>query len=180
MPIINMFPDLLNDGHHHLLCNAGDAQSSFAWSPAYRFYIPVSCHSQNWKNSHHNDVYFTLLWKVRVHGTGCWILFGTALQDNERKRVEGRHRQIGSASSFSIQTSHFSHFKAAAFLTATLYPGIVFGIGFFVNLFIWGKHSSGAIPFTTMLAVAAMWFGISLPLVYLGYYFGYRWHFHGC
>merc|ERR1712179_608358 len=37
-----------------------------------------------------------------------------------------------------------------------------------------GKHSSGAIPFTTMLAVAAMWFGISLPLVYLGYYFGYR------
>ena len=67
-------------------------------------------------------------------------------------------------------------FKAAAFLTATLYPGIVFGIGFFVNLFIWGKHSSGAIPFTTMLAVAAMWFGISLPLVYLGYYFGYRLH----
>ena len=67
-------------------------------------------------------------------------------------------------------------FQAAAFLTATLYPGIVFGIGFFVNLFIWGKHSSGAIPFTTMLAVAAMWFGISLPLVYLGYYFGYRWH----
>ena len=64
--------------------------------------------------------------------------------------------------------------QAAAFLTATLYPGIVFGIGFFVNLFIWGKHSSGAIPFTTMLAVAAMWFGISLPLVYLGYYFGYR------
>merc|ERR1712079_998845 len=37
--------------------------------------------------------------------------------------------------------------KAAAFLTATLYPSIVFGIGFFINLFIWGKHSSGAIPF---------------------------------
>ena len=64
--------------------------------------------------------------------------------------------------------------QAAAFLTATLYPGIVFGIGFFVNFFIWSKHSSGAIPFTTMLAVGAMWFGISLPLVYLGYYFGYR------
>ena len=25
-----------------------------------------------------------------------------------------------------------------------------------------------------MLSVGAMWFGISLPLVFLGYYFGYR------
>jgi len=74
------------------------------------------------------------------------------------------------------KTMKGKEWKAAAFLTATLYPGIVFGIGFFVNLFIWSKHSSGAIPFTTMLAVGAMWFGISLPLVYLGYYFGYRKH----
>jgi len=72
------------------------------------------------------------------------------------------------------RTMKGKEWKAAAFLTATLYPGIVFAIGFFINLFIWGRHSSGAIPFTTMLAVGAMWFGISLPLVFLGYYFGYR------
>jgi len=72
------------------------------------------------------------------------------------------------------KTMKGKEWKAAAFLTATLYPGLVFGLGFFVNLFIWGKHSSGAIPFGTMVGVAAMWFGISLPLVYLGYYFGYR------
>jgi len=72
------------------------------------------------------------------------------------------------------KTMKGKEWKAAAFLTATLYPGIVFSIGFFINLFIWGKHSSGAIPFTTMLAVGSMWFGISLPLVFLGYYFGYR------
>merc|ERR1719305_190331 len=72
------------------------------------------------------------------------------------------------------KTMKGKEWKAAAFLTATLYPGIVFGIGFFVNLFIWGKHSSGAIPFTTMLSVGSMWFCISLPLVYLGYFFGYR------
>lgn len=64
--------------------------------------------------------------------------------------------------------------KAAAFLTATLYPGIVLGVGFFINFFVWGKHSSGAIPFTTMLSVGSMWFCISLPLVFLGYFFGYR------
>ncbi len=62
--------------------------------------------------------------------------------------------------------------KRAAFLTATLYPGIILTLGFFINFFIWGKHSSGAIPFTTMLSMGCMWFGISLPLVYLGYYFG--------
>lgn len=59
-------------------------------------------------------------------------------------------------------------------MTATLYPGIVFGTCFFLNFFIWGKHSSGAVPFTTMLALLCLWFGISLPLVYLGYFIGYR------
>ncbi|XP_063234730.1 transmembrane 9 superfamily member 4 [Bacillus rossius redtenbacheri] len=64
--------------------------------------------------------------------------------------------------------------KRAAFLTATLYPGVVFGLGFFLNFFIWGKQSSGALPFSTMISLLCLWFGISLPLVYLGYYFGYR------
>jgi len=64
--------------------------------------------------------------------------------------------------------------KRAAFVTATLYPGIIFALGVFANFFIWGQHSSGAIPFGTMVSMGAMWFGISLPLVYIGYYFGYR------
>ncbi|KAL2763845.1 transmembrane 9 superfamily member 4 isoform 1 precursor [Daubentonia madagascariensis] len=34
--------------------------------------------------------------------------------------------------------------KKGAFCTATLYPGVVFGICFVLNCFIWGKHSSGA------------------------------------
>ena len=66
------------------------------------------------------------------------------------------------------------YLQAAAFFTAILYPSVVFGIGFFINLFIWGKHSSGAIPFVTIIGIVAMWFGISLPLVFLGYFFGYR------
>jgi transmembrane 9 superfamily protein 2/4 len=66
--------------------------------------------------------------------------------------------------------------KRAAFLTSTLYPGIIFSLGLFINFFIWGKHSSGAIPFVTMLSMGAMWFCISLPLVYVGYYFGFRKH----
>lgn len=38
-----------------------------------------------------------------------------------------------------------THWKRAAGLTASLYPGVVFGVGFFLNFFIWGKHSSGAV-----------------------------------
>jgi len=64
--------------------------------------------------------------------------------------------------------------KRAAFLTATLYPGMLAGTCFFLNFFIWGKASSGAVPFSAMLKLLSMWFCISLPLVYLGYYFGYR------
>ncbi|KAM7294056.1 putative endosomal membrane protein EMP70 [Ixodes scapularis] len=64
--------------------------------------------------------------------------------------------------------------RKAAFLTSFLYPAVVFGTCFFLNFFIWGKHSSGAVPFATMVALLCLWFGISVPLVFLGYFFGYR------
>ncbi|RZB38698.1 transmembrane 9 superfamily member 4, partial [Asbolus verrucosus] len=64
--------------------------------------------------------------------------------------------------------------KRAAFLTAVLYPAIIACTCFFLNFFIWGKASSGAVPFSTMISLLLMWVFISLPLVYLGYYFGYR------
>jgi transmembrane 9 superfamily protein 2/4 len=64
--------------------------------------------------------------------------------------------------------------KRAAFLTAVLYPAIIACSCFFLNFFIWGKASSGAVPFSTMISLLFMWVFISLPLVYLGYYFGFR------
>ena len=72
------------------------------------------------------------------------------------------------------KTVRGKQWKRAAFLTATFYPGVIFTLGLFANFFIWGKRSSGAIPFGTLVSMGAMWFGISLPLVYIGYYFGYR------
>ncbi|RNA20881.1 Transmembrane 9 superfamily member 4 [Brachionus plicatilis] len=66
------------------------------------------------------------------------------------------------------------HWKKSAFMTATFYPLVLFSLSFILNFFIWGKKSSGAVPFSTMLALLTMIFGISLPLVFFGYYFGYR------
>merc|ERR1711879_150950 len=64
--------------------------------------------------------------------------------------------------------------KKTTLLTAFAYPGTVFAIFFVLNLFIWGTKSSGAVPFTTMFALLVLWFGISVPLVFLGAYFGFR------
>merc|ERR1719486_1912026 len=64
--------------------------------------------------------------------------------------------------------------KITTLMTACLYPGVFFGVFFVLNLLIWGQKSSGAVPFTTMFALLVLWFGISVPLVFLGAYFGFR------
>eukprot|EP00746_Dinoflagellata_sp_MGD_P031520 gnl/MRDRNA2_/MRDRNA2_174925_c0_seq1.p1 gnl/MRDRNA2_/MRDRNA2_174925_c0~~gnl/MRDRNA2_/MRDRNA2_174925_c0_seq1.p1 ORF type:complete len:596 (-),score=77.72 gnl/MRDRNA2_/MRDRNA2_174925_c0_seq1:116-1651(-) len=64
--------------------------------------------------------------------------------------------------------------KVATLCTALIFPGVVFFVFFNLNLFIWGQKSSGAVPFTTLLALLVLWFGISVPLVFLGAYVGYR------
>jgi transmembrane 9 superfamily protein 2/4 len=64
--------------------------------------------------------------------------------------------------------------KEATALTALLFPGGIFIIFFFLNLLIWGQASAGAVPFATMFALLVLWFGISVPLVFLGAYLGYR------
>jgi len=67
-----------------------------------------------------------------------------------------------------------TEWKLTTLKTALMFPGIVATIFFTLNLFIWGEKSSGAVPFTTLLALLCMWFGVSVPLVCLGSYFGYK------
>jgi transmembrane 9 superfamily protein 2/4 len=64
--------------------------------------------------------------------------------------------------------------KTTTLMTAFMYPSLVFLIFFVLDLFIWGTESSGAVPFTTMFALLVLWFGISVPLVFLGAFFGYK------
>lgn len=64
--------------------------------------------------------------------------------------------------------------RLITFGTALLFPGITFSIFFLLNLTMWSVGSSGSVPFTTLLLILFMWFGISVPLVFVGSYFGYR------
>jgi transmembrane 9 superfamily protein 2/4 len=67
-----------------------------------------------------------------------------------------------------------AHWKTLTLMTALLFPGIVFLLFFTLNFFIWGRGSSGAAPFGTILALISMWFCISVPLVFLGAFIGFR------
>ncbi|XP_012283767.1 transmembrane 9 superfamily member 2 isoform X2 [Orussus abietinus] len=60
------------------------------------------------------------------------------------------------------------------FLTSMLSPGIVFSLFFIMNLIFWAKGSSAAVPFSTLIALLALWFGVSVPLTYIGAYFGFK------
>ena len=51
---------------------------------------------------------------------------------------------------------------------------IVFADFFIMNLILWGEGSSAAIPFGTLVAILALWFCISVPLTFIGAYFGFK------
>lgn len=59
-------------------------------------------------------------------------------------------------------------------LTALLFPGLLFGTIFSLNLLTWASGSSNALPFSTLLALVALWLLIQLPLVYAGAFVGYH------
>ncbi|GJN38969.1 hypothetical protein PR202_gb28055 [Eleusine coracana subsp. coracana] len=67
-----------------------------------------------------------------------------------------------------------SEWKNVTIKTALVFPGVVFAIFFVLNALIWGEKSSGAVPFTTMFALVLLWFGISVPLVFVGSYLGFK------
>ncbi|KAJ4953989.1 hypothetical protein NE237_030821 [Protea cynaroides] len=67
-----------------------------------------------------------------------------------------------------------TEWKKITIRTAVMFPGIVFIIFFILNALIWGQKSSGAVPFGTMFALVFLWFGISVPLVFVGGYIGFK------
>uniref|UniRef100_A0A915E919 Transmembrane 9 superfamily member n=1 Tax=Ditylenchus dipsaci TaxID=166011 RepID=A0A915E919_9BILA len=80
----------------------------------------------------------------------------------------------GYVSSRLYKTMEGLNWKTNIILTSFLIPGIIFGVFFVTNLMLWGKGSSAAVPFGTLLALLALWLFISIPLTFVGAYFGFR------
>lgn len=64
--------------------------------------------------------------------------------------------------------------KQNTIMTAFLYPGVVFSIVFILNLVLAVEGSSAALPFGTLFTLLFLWFCVSVPLVVLGSFFGYK------
>ncbi|KAL6707571.1 Transmembrane 9 superfamily member 2 [Coniothyrium glycines] len=77
----------------------------------------------------------------------------------------------------SARTYKFFHgesWKLCFFYTPFALPGLVFSTFFLLNLFVWGRGASGAVPFTTMLVIVVIWFVISVPLSVAGSWLGFK------
>ncbi|KAG5892971.1 hypothetical protein JTB14_015016 [Gonioctena quinquepunctata] len=64
--------------------------------------------------------------------------------------------------------------KSNVLLTSMLAPGIVFSLFFIMNLVLWAEESSAAIPFSTLVGLLALWWLVSVPLTFVGAFFGFR------
>ena len=67
-----------------------------------------------------------------------------------------------------------TEWKQNTLLTAFLYPSVIFSVFFLLNLVLWAEGSSGAISFETFFTLLFLWFCVSVPLVFLGSFFGYK------
>ena len=85
---------------------------------------------------------------------------------------------MGSVAGY-VTARMYKTFKGKAWQKATVvtafgFPGLCFAAFFLMDIMAWTQGSSDAVPFTTMLVLLILWFGISTPLVFVGAYFGYK------
>ena len=66
------------------------------------------------------------------------------------------------------------HWKTNSLSLSLLFPGFCFGIFFVINFMIWEEESSGAVDFFSLIELLFIWFGISVPLIFIGSTLGYR------
>mmetsp|Transcript_11705 Transcript_11705/g.31517 ORF Transcript_11705/g.31517 Transcript_11705/m.31517 type:complete len:656 (-) Transcript_11705:1688-3655(-) len=66
------------------------------------------------------------------------------------------------------------NFKTASMMTALFFPGITFVVMFCINFVLWIDGSSSAIPFGSLVAILALWFLVSFPLVFVGGFLGLK------
>ncbi|KAM0325780.1 hypothetical protein ACHAQA_007082 [Verticillium albo-atrum] len=80
----------------------------------------------------------------------------------------------GYVSSRTYKAMQGEKWKVNIAMTPLLVPSIVFASFFLLDLFLWAKQSSGAVPLTTMVVIIVIWFVISIPLSVAGSWLGFR------
>lgn len=80
----------------------------------------------------------------------------------------------GYASARLYKSFKITNWRMTTIRSSLTFPVIVSVVFLFLNFLVWGQKSSGAVPFGTMIALIFLWFGVSVPLTFLGAYVGYK------
>lgn len=80
----------------------------------------------------------------------------------------------GYNSSITYKMFRGTEWKQNTILTAFLYPSVIFAVFFGLNMVLYYEGSSGTIALPTFFTLLFLWFCVSVPLVFLGSFFGYK------
>lgn len=85
---------------------------------------------------------------------------------------------MGSAAGYVAARTH-KMFDGRTYQRTTLmvafgFPGLCFTVAFILNLFVWHAGSTTAVDFGSMFVVLILWFLVSVPLVFVGAFFGFK------
>lgn len=67
-----------------------------------------------------------------------------------------------------------TRWKRTTTRAALAFPMVVSSVFLLLNFLVWGQRSSGAVPFWSLFALMFLWFGVSVPLTFVGSFVGYR------
>ena len=59
-------------------------------------------------------------------------------------------------------------------ITALGFTGFLFSVLFILNLAVWSKGSTNAVQFSSIFAVLCLWLLVSVPLTFVGAYYGFK------
>lgn len=80
----------------------------------------------------------------------------------------------GYHSSYIYKMFRGTEWQRTTILTALFFPGTIFVIYFTLNFALLLEGSSGAVPLSTFFTLLFLWFCVSVPLVFIGSYYGYK------
>lgn len=80
----------------------------------------------------------------------------------------------GNVSSRLYKAFRGRQWQLCTVMTAVLFPGICFTLFLFFNIILFFFKSSASVPALDVIILATMWCCVSIPLVFLGAYFGYK------
>ena len=80
----------------------------------------------------------------------------------------------GYASARAYRSFKMTQWKRTTTRAALAFPMLVSTVFLLLNFLVWGQRSSGAVPFWSLFALMFLWFGVSVPLTFVGSFVGYR------